>query len=240
MQEKYDGRRLITKKTGKQVTAINKKGLSIVMPQSIEDSLNILIDDAVFDGEIIDETYYIYDIMELSGTNLRTKPVSERLEILYSLPVKHMVVPTYYKEQEKRLAFTKLKEDKKEGIVLKKYDSPYVPGKPASKGNQLKFRFFETGTFHVTGHSKKARSVEVSVYDNGTPILMGKITIPPNWEIPEMGSIVEVKYAHCFINGKLYHTTYLGPRTDQDVIDCTLTQIKFKPESTDDEEEGDE
>lgn len=237
MQEKYDGRRLLTKKVGNKVTAINKKGLSIVMPQSIEDELNKLTEDATFDGEIIGEKYYIYDILEFDGENLRTLSVLERLEKLNSLVIKHLVVPTYFTPSEKKTAFKKLQQDKKEGIVLKKANSPYVAGRPNSGGNQLKYRFFETGTFHVTKHSKKNRSVEVTVYDDGKPIMLGKITIYPNFDMPEIGSFIEVKYAHCFIGGALYHTTYLGPRTDQDINDCTLTQIKFKPESIEDEDE---
>lgn len=238
MQEKFDGRRLITKKVGNKVTAINKKGLSILMPQVIEDQLNAMAQDAVFDGEIIGEKYYIYDIMEFDGENLRTQSVVERLQKLDSLPIKNMVATTYYTPDAKRAAFAKLKEDKKEGIVLKKAASKYVPGKPASGGSQLKFRFFETSTFHVTKHTKNARSVEVSVYDKkGKQYILGKVTIPVNWDVPDVGSFVEVKYAHCFINGALYHSTYMGPRTDQDINDCTLEQIKFKPEVAEDDDE---
>jgi bifunctional non-homologous end joining protein LigD len=238
LQEKFDGRRLITKKVGNKVTAINKKGLSIVMPQIIEDQLNVMSEDAVFDGEIIGEKYYIYDIMEFNGENLRTLSVVERLQKLETLPIKNMVAITYYTSAEKRAAFAKLKEDRKEGIILKKANSQYVAGRPASGGNQLKFRFFETSTFHVTKHTKKARSVEISVYDEtGKEHMLGKVTIPVNWDVPDIGSFVEVKYAHCFIDGALYHSIYMGPRTDQDIKDCTLKQIKFKPKSEESEDE---
>jgi bifunctional non-homologous end joining protein LigD len=176
--------------------------------------------------------------MEFNGENLRILPVVERLKRLESLPIKKLVAKTYYTPADKRAAFAKLKEDLKEGIILKKINSPYVPGKPASGGNQLKFRFFETSTFHVTKHSKKARSIEVTVYDEtGKPYMLGKVTIPANWDMPDIGSFVEVKYAHCFIGGSLYHSSYLGPRTDQDVKDCTLSQIKFKPESQEADED---
>jgi bifunctional non-homologous end joining protein LigD len=238
LQEKFDGRRLITQKIGNKVTAINKKGLSILMPQSIEDKLNTMKEDAVFDGEIIGENYYIYDIMEFDGKNLREEPVSKRLEKLYSLPIADIVAKTSYTPEQKKATFIKLKETKKEGIVLKKRNSQYIPGKPASGGNQLKFRFFETSTFHVTKHSKKARSIEVSVYDeNGKQYILGKVSVPVNWEMPEIGSFVEVKYAHCFVDGALYHSVYLGPRDDQDISNCTLSQIKFKPVDDEEEEE---
>lgn len=235
MQEKIDGQHLITKKTGQNVLAINKKGLSTVMPQTIEDQLNAVLADAVFDGEIIGEKYYMYDLMEFGGEDLRKNTVEERMEKLLTLPIANMVIPTYRTEAEKRAAFEKFKKAKKEGVVFKKVNAPYVPGKPASKGNHIKFRFFETSTFHVTKHTKNARSVEVSVYDEtGKQHALGKVTIPVNFDVPEIGSIVEVRYVHCFIGGSLYHSTYVGPRTDQDIVDCTLSQIKFKPENTDD------
>lgn len=237
MQEKIDGQHLITKKTGNSVLAINKKGLATVMPKSIEDSLNVMAEDVVLDGEILGEKYYIYDIMEFDGQDLRTLSVEERLAKLATLPIAHMVIPTYRSKKEKQEAFDKFKEDKKEGVVFKKSNAPYVPGKPASKANHIKFRFFETSTFHVVKHTKGARSVSVAVYDKeGKEHILGKVTITPNFDVPDIGSIVEVRYAHCFIDGCLYHSTYLGPRTDQDVADCTLEQIKFKPKSDDNDD----
>lgn len=238
MQEKIDGQHLITKKVGNKVTAINKLGLSILMPQSIEDQLNSMPEDCVLDGEILYERYYIYDVMEFGGVDLRSQSVEQRLEKLATLPISHLVIPTFRTEAEKRTAFADFlaRSNNKnaqhcEGVVFKKRSAPYVPGKPASKGNHIKFRFFVSSTVHVIEHSKKARSVSVAVYDkDGTQMKIGKITIPPNWDIPEIGSFIEVRYAHCFTGGALYHTIYLGPRTDQTISSCTVDQIKFKPQ----------
>lgn len=239
MEEKFDGRRLMVK-NDKEVTGINKKGLAIITTENIASLVSSAANQIVTDGEVIGDFYHIFDILELNGENLRDKTAFERYQILAGIPqFSENVVKVYLTEQEKREAFARIKAEKGEGVVFKLKKSNYVSGRPASGGNQRKYKFWESATVKVIKQHKTKRSVTVAVYDNGKERDIGNVTIPANYDIPEVGSIVEVIYLYCHLGdeGKLYQTKYKGVRDDQDISDCKLSQIKFKSESGDEEDE---
>lgn len=237
-EEKHDGNRVMMKKVKDKVQPNNRKGLAILIPESVAQIFKASKSDFLIDGELIGEKYYVFDILEKDGVSLRDKGVLERIKIAASIPeLKPYVVEVATTESEKRALLERLKKDKKEGLVFKRVDSKYVPGRPASGGNQLKYKFLDSATVEVVAQHKTKRSVEVAVYDNGKKTPLGKVTIPPNYEIPEVGAVVEVIYMHCFTGGALYQSKYKGVRTDQDLSDCVLSQIKFKPENLDEDDE---
>lgn len=239
MQEKHDGRRLMFKKTKDEATAINKKGLSIAVPESVSSLIQSVPEDVLVDGEIIGENYYIFDILEYNGKDLRSQSAKERFEVLASIPaLKDNVVETYFNTQDKTAFFEKLKEAKREGAVFKKIGSAYVPGRPASGGNQRKYKFWASLTAKVMGQHKTKRSVNVGLYKDGELVDMGKVTIPANYDIPDVNAYVEVVYLYCEVGGKLYQSKYKGIRDDQDDTDCGYGQVKFKAVGNlDDEDE---
>ena len=58
----------------------------------------------------------------------------------------------------------------------------------------------------------------------------GNVTIPANHIIPVVGKVVEVRYLYAIPQSNaLYQPFYLGPRSDIDVEECLLTQLKYKP-----------
>lgn len=239
MQEKFDGRRLMIKKD-EDCVAINKKGLAILIPEVVADIVKSVPHQIVTDGEIIGEKYYIFDILEYKKENLRTTGAKNRYEILKTIPeLQAHVVPAFFDETEKRAAFAELKEKEKEGAVFKKEESNYISGRPASGGNQLKYKFWASATVKVIKQHKTKRSVTVAVYDGQKEIDMGNITIPANYDIPAVGSLVEVIYLYCHTGegGKLYQSKYKGVRDDQDLSDCNYAQIKFKAPSDEEDDE---
>lgn len=230
LQQKYDGRALLVKKAETTV-AINKKGLSISIPQSVIDLIERVPEQIITHGEIVGEKYYIFDMLEFNKEDLRSKPAKVRYELLKMIPeLKDFVVPAFFIEEDKRRYFEEMKATKKEGVVLKENNSKYVPGRPASGGSQLKYKFWESATVEVIKQHKSKRSVTVAVYDGQKQIDMGNVTIPANYEIPAIGSLVEVIYLYCHNGekGKLYQSKYKGIRDDQYLSDCTYSQIKFK------------
>lgn len=61
MQEKFDGRRLLLKKEGDKVTAINRKGLVVGVASSIVHQAQKLYGDFLLDGECIGEVFHAFD-----------------------------------------------------------------------------------------------------------------------------------------------------------------------------------
>jgi len=120
-----------------------------------------------------------------------------------------------------------MKKEDREGVVFKKLDAKFTEGRPSSGGNMLKLKFWSSCSCIVVRQHKSKRSVEVALGD----VNMGSITIPPNYDVPEPGDIVEVKYLYVVAEGgSLYQPIYLGKRDDVDASECTIKKqhIKYK------------
>lgn len=236
MQEKYDGERRLIRHNQEGTISINKKGMEVPTLESVVAPLLALGKSFLVDGELIGDKYYIFDLLEFDGKSLRNESAKSRYEYLLSLGLKN-VIPTYFTKEEKQKKFDELQALKKEGVVFKRILSLYVSGRPNSGGDQLKYKFYATDTFEVVNVTTGKRSVKIVSYmEDGSKYDMGKVTIPENFDVPEIGSFIEVRYLYCFVGGKLFQTTYLGVRNDQDKSDCHMREIKFKAVTEDDDE----
>lgn len=230
MQEKKDGKRLLIKKD-EETIAINRKGLSVGAPEQIITSVNQINTSFIIDGEAIDNTFFVFDLLFFDGTDIKEKTYKERYELLCNIKFHENieVVKIAQSSAEKQNLFDQLKEKDAEGIVLKKHESKYQAGRPNSGGNQVKYKFYDTASVIVTKVNDK-RSVGVSLFENDKEIFVGNVTISVNKEVPQKGEIIEVRYLYAYKNGSLYQPTFLHIRTDIDAKDCVLSQLKYKPE----------
>lgn len=226
-QEKIDGEHRIVSFAKKELTQFNKKGQPIPM---IEDLVSAFKKECVVDGEMVGDNLYAFDLLSFEGKNLRGYSCEKRIEILNSFKfgMGVTVVETAYTTKEKRNLYEKLKKGNKEGIVFKRKDAPYTTGRPSTGGDMLKNKFYKTATFIVANLTKGKRSVGLELYDGKDKVFMGKVTIPPNQEVPSVGEFIEVRYLYCFKGGCVFQSTYLGKRNDQDKTDATIKQIIYK------------
>src|ERR1017187_8749031 len=96
------------------------------------------------------------------------------------------LVETAFSTRQKTELWQRLRRENREGIVFKRLNAPYTPGKPASGGPQLKFKFVATVSAAVSKINTK-RSVELSLFQGRSLVSCGNVTIPANHEIPKVG-----------------------------------------------------
>ena len=160
LQQKYDGRRIMIRKQGDEVYAINRKGLIVGAPQVVLDEVGRMSDDCILDGEMVGDIYYVFDVVD-PGI------LSDRLDVLLDLlgymdmyiPAGNVVrAPTYHTTGIKRAMVETMKNEGREGVVFKDLHARYTPGRPASGGSALKCKFTATANVRVVGVNVK-RSV---------------------------------------------------------------------------------
>jgi bifunctional non-homologous end joining protein LigD len=238
-QEKHDGERVMILVTETDVIGINRKGVQRPLPVALIAHVRNASTVALFDGELVGDVYFAFDILELRGKDLRGDPYVNRLHHLYhfvggKLPkdAQSSFVPTTtaYTSDDKRAIVERMRAAGREGVVWKLRTAPYAPGRPGTGGPQRKFKFVESATLEVTAVSAGKRSVSLAAYDADQPVPVGNVTIPANHAVPAPGTIVEVQYLYAFRNGSLFQPVYKGPRPDQDREACGLSQLKFKDE----------
>jgi bifunctional non-homologous end joining protein LigD len=233
MQEKFDGRRLLLLKKGVTVTGINRLGLAIAIPNSLVQFAAECPVDFLVDGEAIGDTLYAVDALRIGSEEITGLRYSERYLRFTNLlaSFRHEcvhLVDTAYAPKQKRELFAQCKKRRAEGVVFKHTDAPYVAGRRASGGSQLKYKFCETASF-IVGKVNSRRSVALLLFQGDKIRAAGNVTIPPNHEIPNTGNIVECRYLYAFReSGCIYQPIYLGAREDITAEECTTSQLKYK------------
>jgi len=237
-QPKHDGRRMLLRKQGELITGINRRGLVCGVPQPIHEAACSIESDFLIDGEAVGDVLHAFDILELDGEDLRPVPYRLRLVELLNLIAgaqqrQIRLVETRFGAVAKSALLGRLKKDGAEGIVFKKLDEPYTPGRPASGGSQFKHKFVQTASALVTAAHPSRRSVSLGLYDGDEFVEAGNVAIPADQPVPAAGSIVEVRYLYAMPGSNaLYQPVCLGLRNDLSPEDCTLDQLKYKAQES--------
>lgn len=248
-QQKMDGERRAVSTTISNSWGANRKGLFVPLPQGIADELRFIATKfgmALFDGEIIGETLWVFDLHILTKP-LHALPWLERMRhAATALAGCQQIkpVPVAITASEKRRLWRQVKAAHGEGVVFKRIHSPVSVGRPNSGGDWLKYKFTESASCCVMEANTGKRSVRIGLLDNNSPeaikgqklIPVGNVTIPPNHDVPAAGDIVEVEYLYAYKGGSLYQPVYRGKRPDLDIDACIIGQLKFKPEGREEED----
>lgn len=232
-EQKFDGRNRLLKREKETGVGANRKGLAVAIPKAVENEMDDLTVNTVLSGEAIGEHVMCWDVISMKNASLKER----KTELARLLKNKANIIPVYtaWSEKDKRELYRKLKLENAEGIVFKNILAHYTPGRPASGGSQVKFKFVATASFIVLTQNKKKRSIAVGLYtdknfDKGYLEEVGNVTVYPNQEVPAVGSVVEVKYLYAFKGGSIFQPVLLGVRDDIDEKECLIDQLKYKKE----------
>ena len=232
LQEKKDGRHQMIQTN--PIMATNKKGKEIPAPEFASAFGGFMGSRSIFDGEAIGNVYHVFDALELEGKDLRSLGYGERWnrldKVSHRFPEVRLVrLVTGY--EAKKAMYDYMKAEKKEGVVFKKLDAPFKPGRPSSGGDMLKFKFVAEASVRVREGRTGKRSVGLEILDGDRWVDVGNVTIPPNKEIPKVGQIIEIRYLYVQgRGGHLYQPFFKEVRTDIDASECTVKQLKYKCE----------
>lgn len=247
-QTKFDGERRGLSVVDGKITAANKLGLAVPTRSEFSDAVAKIVASGLKDFEIDCEDmggYLVpFDVLSIEGDDLRYAPTKARLDQLYifgNLCAKADVDNTFRcadtwvidTPETAKAIVNQLREDKAEGVAIKRLDAPYAAGKPNSGGDQLKLKFYHDITARVSGHTMGKRSVSMELLHEGSWTDVGKVTVPAKKKIPDVGALIDVQYLYAYHGGSLFQPTFLGVRTDYLEEDCTTDKLFYKPEGED-------
>lgn len=237
-QQKFDGMRLLVH-VGERIVGTNRNGEVVKLDASVQAAVAAFEGSAVLDGEFLDrdpKIYWLFDLLELDGKSIRNECYADRLKKLEAACTGKdgvlRVVPTARSEAEKRAMFGALNKASAEGIVFKKADAPYMPGRPASGGAQLKLKFVKSADVVITENAGNAYLM--AVYDGDQQQLVGKCfagtTNESRAEIDRLLAekkrpIAEVRYLYATDSLNLYQPVFVRLRTDKTEKQCLIDQL---------------
>lgn len=230
-QEKKDGKHLTLQITRNgQFLVRNKKGDISTCAPEFESALRQIYHSILIDGEQVNGIFWTWDILELENQNLRPNSYFTRyaklkeLEPFFGSTIRVLKLVT--SNADKLELFNSLK--KKEGIVFKRLDAPFTPGKGE---DQFKFKFYSDASIIVAAGRPGKQSIGMELIDaNGNREFVGFCSCALH-PLPAIGSIADVKYLYAYRGGCLYQTAFKGPRDDVDISECKTSQLKYKAAS---------
>jgi bifunctional non-homologous end joining protein LigD len=239
-QQKFDGRRLAVQKADGKYSGINKLGQIIPIDSRLAGTLDLVqAQGFLADGEITDSHFYIWDLLSVNDTDLRTQPYEIRYihltRLFRGVHNTLRVCETAMTPKAKRAFVKAMHNANAEGFVCKNRYAAYAGGRA---GQHYKCKFVATASFIVGPKpDKKAddghRSIAVYLLDENRPRFMGTVGVPDRYPLPRVEQIVEVRYLYCHPghDGKLIQAKYFGKvRDDVALADCCVSQLKLKAE----------
>lgn len=215
----------------------NRQGLQSPLPVPVADALASLGVDVHLVSEAIDSRVMVFDLTHHDGQDWKNQGAENRYlklqEVLSTLDPLHqksvVLLPTAFTPQEKRAMLEGCLHHGQEGIVFKRKDSPFVPGRPSKGGDQLKVKFWEFANVIFGELNKGKRSVQIHQLDeNAQKIALGNVTIPSNADVPDEGSTGIVKYLYAFKKGSLFEPSLVRATPEISPDKCLTSSLKFK------------
>lgn len=226
LQEKFDGERRLIDRKPSEVKAINRKGQVTALVASLDfEFMQLNKKYFIIDGEIIGDQYYAFDMVEEMPFEKRYEKLQDLLKSKLQKKSAVHLVKTAYGFAEKTKLYEQLKNANKEGVVFRLRTGMYAEGRTDAA---LKFKFYETASFIVTAVNSQ-RSVQIAVKADKAILSVGNVTVSVNFPVPPVGAIIEVRYLYAYQGGSVYQPVYLGERTDLSEDDCSINQLKYKP-----------
>jgi len=245
-QEKKNGRHITLQMKNGLFTVRNKKGQPSTCAPEFEQELrsknytNILLD-----GEHVGDTFWVWDILEFLPTGICANDNGDLRHLSYKIryeqflkplefgplnphglahPIK--ILPLYTGKKDKVELYFKLQKEKKEGIVFKRLTAPFSVGKGQ---DQFKFKFYAECSVIVVEGRKNKNSIGMELFNAaGEREFVGYCSCSAH---PPIGSVVEIKYLYvAHVGGCLYQPAFKEIRDDVDPEECTISQLKYKPE----------
>lgn len=194
---KLDGYRVIAYLQKGKVTLSSRSGLNYTKKYpSVAESLSALDLDVILDGELValnDEgkpdfdalqknngknplVFYVFDILWCEGYELIDLPLTERKEILSKAITFNNVIKYSNDFEEGKQLFELIKKQEMEGIVAKRKDSKYEPGKRSRHWLKLpteKRQEFVIGGWTESDSAAPFASLLFGYYEDGKLIYQG-------------------------------------------------------------------
>lgn len=233
-EEKLDGDRFSLTIDGETLRAFGRSGMELHVPPSLANvRLPPEIQRTVLDGELVNDTYFVFDLLEFHGSDYTSisyalrRTSLERVMDRISIPSCELVYCAKTPDEKQTLVDYAMAE-RKEGVVFKRVDAPYVEGR---NRNWLKYKFYKTCDCIVTQLERegKPEAVELSLIDgDGNIHDVGGCKVPSRYQQEQdigVGDVIEVRYLDFTSDRRLYQPVFLRKRTDKSPSDCTFDQV---------------
>lgn len=236
-QQKIDGMRILAHVNQSGILATNREGQVSKMDTAPLAGLEYLPAGTVVDGELLDDGYWLFDVLFFAGVDLRKYGYLDRWlrldeELEPALAGGVRIVPIAQGHKAKSALYNRLRAAGAEGIVFKDRDAPYTAGRPSSGGTQRKHKFIKSADVVITENAGNA--YRMAVYNGKKLVECGKVFAgTTNFSRAELDAelargkrpICEVRYLYATDDHVLFQPVFVRIRDDKSAAQCVRSQL---------------
>jgi ATP-dependent DNA ligase len=231
MSQKLDGHRFVVQ-TG-PVNVYNRHGEERTVPKELDAALGWVTARWILDGEWLDNTLHVFDIISTSRGSVASWPWETRQKLLGDLIPKIALkteavtlVQQVYGAEAKKELFDRCRNNMVEGVVFALADAKYHHGKRTDTVYKYKF-IKEVDCFVINKGLDGKDNLEIAMYDDGSVVSVGRVSaLTGDGPKVKVGDVVTVKVLYSTEAGRLFHPVKPRLRTDKRPIECTFDQVE--------------
>jgi bifunctional non-homologous end joining protein LigD len=237
-QQKIDGMRVLAHVSDGEILVTNRDGQkSKAADLRRFAGLEYLPNGTIVDGELLDDGYWLFDVLQFGGEDVRERGYLDRWNLLDgelepALTGDVRIVPIAAGKSKKQKLHDKLRKAGAEGLVFKHRDAPYTAGRPSSGGPQRKHKFIKNADVVILENAGNAYLM--AVYDGRTLFEVGKVfagTTNASRKALDAAlgrgekPVCEVKYLYATDDHQLFQPVFVRARTDKPAKQCLREQL---------------
>ena len=234
-QQKIDGMRVLAHVNDGEILVTNREGQKTKVDLRPFGGLEYLPHGTIVDGELLDDGYWLFDILQLAGEDIRDRGYLERWQLLDgdlepALGGDVRIVPIAVGKKQKQKLHDKLKQNGAEGIVFKDRAAPYTAGRGTT---QRKLKYIKSADVVVLENAGNAYLM--GVYDGKSVFEVGKVfagTTNASRKLLDAAlgrgerPICEVKYLYATDDHQLFQPVFVRMRDDKPAKQCVRDQLR--------------
>jgi bifunctional non-homologous end joining protein LigD len=197
--------------------------------------LTYLPHGTILDGELLGRDYWLFDVLQFAGDDLKSRGYLERFEVLDgevepALTGDIRILPLAVDRRAKQKLHDKLRAANAEGLIFKHRDAPYTPG--ARTTAMQKFIFLKSADVVIVENA--GNSYLMAVYDGKQLFEVGKVFAgTTNLSRKALDDalargdrpVCEVRYLYATDDHQLFEPVFVGPRDDKTAGQCLREQL---------------
>ena len=235
-QQKIDGMRVLARVTESEVIVTNRDGQHTTKVDARAfDGLAYLPHGTLVDGELLDDGYWLFDVLQFGDADVRQRGYLERWTLLDgelepALTGDIRVVPIATGKSAKRALHDRLLVAGAEGVVFKQRDAPYAPGRGTT---QRKHKFVKSADVVILENAGNA--YRMAVYDGRSLFDCGKVfSGTTNASRHQLDAalgrgerpVCEVRYLYATDEHQLSQPVFVRLRDDKPAKQCVRDQLR--------------
>lgn len=229
MSQKLDGRRVLIECGERKAIGFSRQGEPCDLPDSVENQLSKTPNKFVFDGELLNNTYWVFDIVEIPSGSIRERSWIERQELVETLVNDNMFpnikrVVQHYTTESKQAFFERCRDSGAEGVVFQRLSGVYRSGRSS---DAWKHKFVSEVDCVITDtHEGGRENLVLALYDGDALVSVGKVSsLTGDGPTLSVGDVCTVRCLYATGSDRLFHPTKPKRRTDKSPHECTINQL---------------